>query len=171
MVVSYKSVYQLVEQRGLVRKSLEGLINDCLSSFDSSTEKAQELEYFEYLQVMVNERAISEKMYVFFWDYRFQLPTTLIRDKDFTVEALAIFAFDYSRSIPVKLFRDLIQTTCDNINVDYDKILERFNKVYEDRASDYRLEHEKIQRNELCPCGSGSKYKHCHGKAVHETAK
>ena len=22
----------------------------------------------------------------------------------------------------------------------------------------------KIGRNELCPCGSGKKYKHCHGK-------
>jgi preprotein translocase subunit SecA len=21
----------------------------------------------------------------------------------------------------------------------------------------------KISRNELCPCGSGKKYKHCHG--------
>ena len=22
----------------------------------------------------------------------------------------------------------------------------------------------KISRNEICPCGSGKKYKHCHGK-------
>ena len=22
----------------------------------------------------------------------------------------------------------------------------------------------KVGRNELCPCGSGKKYKHCHGK-------
>jgi preprotein translocase subunit SecA len=22
----------------------------------------------------------------------------------------------------------------------------------------------KVQRNALCPCGSGKKYKHCHGK-------
>lgn len=25
-------------------------------------------------------------------------------------------------------------------------------------------ENPKIQRNELCPCGSKMKYKHCHGK-------
>ena len=24
----------------------------------------------------------------------------------------------------------------------------------------------KISRNESCPCGSGKKYKHCHGQAV-----
>jgi len=23
---------------------------------------------------------------------------------------------------------------------------------------------QKIGRNELCPCGSGKKYKHCHGQ-------
>ena len=25
-------------------------------------------------------------------------------------------------------------------------------------------EGEKVGRNDLCPCGSGKKYKHCHGK-------
>ena len=25
---------------------------------------------------------------------------------------------------------------------------------------------EKIGRNDACPCGSGKKYKHCHGKLV-----
>ena len=25
---------------------------------------------------------------------------------------------------------------------------------------------KKIGRNELCPCGSGKKYKQCHGKIV-----
>ena len=27
----------------------------------------------------------------------------------------------------------------------------------------------KIGRNELCPCGSGKKYKHCYLKGLHET--
>ena len=26
--------------------------------------------------------------------------------------------------------------------------------------------HDKVRRNDLCPCGSGKKYKHCHGKVV-----
>ncbi len=28
----------------------------------------------------------------------------------------------------------------------------------------YRRPSPKIGRNELCPCGSGKKYKKCHGK-------
>lgn len=31
------------------------------------------------------------------------------------------------------------------------------------RVDKYRKEHRKIGRNELCPCGSGKKYKRCHG--------
>lgn len=27
------------------------------------------------------------------------------------------------------------------------------------------LSEEKVGRNDPCPCGSGKKYKHCHGKA------
>jgi preprotein translocase subunit SecA len=26
------------------------------------------------------------------------------------------------------------------------------------------LEAKKIGRNKVCPCGSGKKYKHCHGR-------
>jgi len=28
----------------------------------------------------------------------------------------------------------------------------------------YKRDHAKIGRNDLCPCGSGKKYKNCHGK-------
>ena len=28
----------------------------------------------------------------------------------------------------------------------------------------YKREHPKVGRNQPCPCGSGKKYKHCHGK-------
>ena len=27
-----------------------------------------------------------------------------------------------------------------------------------------RIKEKKIPRNSRCPCGSGKKYKHCHGK-------
>ncbi|MCA1764631.1 MAG: SEC-C domain-containing protein, partial [Flavobacteriales bacterium] len=29
---------------------------------------------------------------------------------------------------------------------------------------------KKIGRNDPCPCGSGKKYKQCHGKTVNQTA-
>ena len=28
----------------------------------------------------------------------------------------------------------------------------------------FKREGDKVGRNDLCPCGSGKKYKHCHGK-------
>jgi preprotein translocase subunit SecA len=32
------------------------------------------------------------------------------------------------------------------------------------RPETFRRETPKVGRNELCPCGSGKKYKNCHGK-------
>jgi preprotein translocase subunit SecA len=33
-----------------------------------------------------------------------------------------------------------------------------------DDAQPVRRDGPKVGRNDLCPCGSGKKYKHCHGK-------
>ena len=33
------------------------------------------------------------------------------------------------------------------------------------RPETFRRETPKVGRNELCPCGSGKKYKNCHGRA------
>jgi preprotein translocase subunit SecA len=33
----------------------------------------------------------------------------------------------------------------------------------EERPEPIRREHPKVGRNEPCPCGSGKKYKRCHG--------
>ena len=33
-----------------------------------------------------------------------------------------------------------------------------------DRPQTVRRDGRKVGRNEPCPCGSGKKYKHCHGK-------
>ncbi len=35
-----------------------------------------------------------------------------------------------------------------------------------DRVETFVREEKKVGRNEPCPCGSGRKYKHCHGKAA-----
>lgn len=35
--------------------------------------------------------------------------------------------------------------------------------VSQETPAPYRRDGEKIGRNQLCPCGSGKKYKHCHG--------
>ena len=44
-----------------------------------------------------------------------------------------------------------IKNTKDNLNTSKD-------------SSTFRRDLPKVGRNEVCPCGSGKKYKHCHGK-------
>jgi preprotein translocase subunit SecA len=34
----------------------------------------------------------------------------------------------------------------------------------QDQAEPFVRDVPKVGRNEACPCGSGKKYKHCHGK-------
>ena len=36
--------------------------------------------------------------------------------------------------------------------------------VCEDKRNVHRMVDRKIGRNEKCPCGSGRKYKRCHGR-------
>ncbi len=37
-------------------------------------------------------------------------------------------------------------------------------KVDNEANAPYTREAPKVGRNDVCPCGSGKKYKHCHGK-------
>jgi len=37
-------------------------------------------------------------------------------------------------------------------------------KAAGDGAAPFVREDRKVGRNEPCPCGSGKKYKHCHGR-------
>ena len=48
-----------------------------------------------------------------------------------------------------------IQLISENINSSKNKL----NQTNENR----RIVSKKVGRNEPCPCGSGKKYKHCHG--------
>jgi uncharacterized protein YecA (UPF0149 family) len=43
------------------------------------------------------------------------------------------------------------------------KIIKRVNKIIETKAPEIPvLKPPRVGRNELCPCGSGKKYKKCH---------
>jgi FkbM family methyltransferase len=37
------------------------------------------------------------------------------------------------------------------------------NNALKNECSNFSIEIPKVSRNEICPCGSGKKYKHCHG--------
>lgn len=62
------------------------------------------------------------------------------------------------KSLDFKLY------TKTDIGSDYDKYYEIGDGHALSRVRNYLLTHKKIGRNDLCPCGSGLKYKKCHGK-------
>jgi preprotein translocase subunit SecA len=39
-------------------------------------------------------------------------------------------------------------------------------RLLPDKVETYRREEPKVGRNDPCPCGSGKKYKKCHGKGA-----
>ena len=47
-------------------------------------------------------------------------------------------------------------------HADYDEALERANA--DNQGAALRARRQKVGRNDPCPCGSGKKYKQCHGK-------
>src|SRR5690554_4853925 len=170
MMIPYRAVYVLLE-RFFPPKSLEGIITDCYDSFDESVATAKEIEDYRYLHQMVTQRGLNESRYSFFWDYRHHLPLTLVKDQDLTIDALAKIAIDYERTIRIEEFHQLIESVVDNVNNDsgsnvlvYEKLKGYFDNAVMIRKQHYNLAHGKIQRNDDCPCGSGKKYKFCHGK-------
>ena len=53
-----------------------------------------------------------------------------------------------------------------DLKVDYESGFGEFNKM-----EDGKVKKVKVGRNDPCPCGSGKKYKHCHGRAEKRTVK
>ncbi len=49
-------------------------------------------------------------------------------------------------------------------HADYDEALAEASKDDAPAAQPFVRQGQKIGRNDPCPCGSGKKYKHCHGK-------
>lgn len=48
--------------------------------------------------------------------------------------------------------------------IDENELNEKLEKAIQDDGIDYLIELKNPGRNEPCPCGSGKKFKHCHGK-------
>ena len=72
---------------------------------------------------------------------------------EFKKEAFALF-----ENLLAKIKNDIIKFLF-NLNIVVNSQLEK-NK-YESR--DNKKDYKKVGRNEKCPCGSGKKFKHCHG--------
>ena len=59
---------------------------------------------------------------------------------------------------------DFSQTQTNEEEYDEEEVRRAADAVSQmNKPSTFRREVKKVGRNELCPCGSGKKYKHCHG--------
>jgi len=152
-------------------KSLNGIISDCYQSFNESIATAKQIEDYRYLHEMVSNREDNENKFCFFWNYKHSLPTVMEKNVDCNVDVLANLSLDHQDVIPEQEFISLIESISDNESLSPKLYIERFKNLVEAKKVAYRLEHEKIQRNEKCPCGSGKKYKYCHGSVHVENVK
>ena len=73
---------------------------------------------------------------------------------EFKKEAFVLF-----EGLLLKIKNDLIKFLL-NLNIVVSK--EEKNENNEEKVKENKLE-KKVGRNEKCPCGSGKKFKHCHG--------
>ena len=73
---------------------------------------------------------------------------------EFKKEAFILF-----EGLLTKIKRDLIKLLL-NLDIVVPKEKDKHNEKIENKDKN---EFKKVGRNEKCPCGSGKKYKHCHG--------
>ncbi len=161
MLIPFKAIYTLFE-RHFVPRSINGIIEECKNTFGESLSTAESLEDYLFLDQMVTKRILNETRYCYFWDYRHHTPTVLERDTPVTLFALASFCFDHSK-IDIREWEDLIISVAENSGFSTEEKLQKFRSYINAIKGAYNLEFKKIHRNDLCPCGSGKKYKKCHG--------
>jgi preprotein translocase subunit SecA len=46
----------------------------------------------------------------------------------------------------------------------YEEVIDKQQQSSEEKPQPFVRKSTKVGRNDPCPCGSGKKYKHCHGK-------
>lgn len=161
MVIQFKAIFELISKYH-APKSIESIIADCNDGYEESLNKAIQLEDYRYLMVMKEYREENSEKYCIFWDYKNEYATLLVNNQDISVIALGKLAFDY-QSIPKEEFKDLLLSIADRDGFNQELELESFEFAYKVSEIDYALLYNKNRRNDQCPCGSGKKYKFCHG--------
>lgn len=161
MLVSYKAAYHLID-RFYKRKSLNGFITDCKEYFDEALQQAKELEDYDFLESLVNQKDTFDNEFTIFFNYKNNLPTVLNKNQDLSIEAFAYLCVDCI-DIPINEFKDVINSQAIGKGLTPKEMIKEFESCMEQIKNYYRLVQEKIGRNEQCPCGSGKKFKQCHG--------
>jgi preprotein translocase subunit SecA len=74
--------------------------------------------------------------------------------------------FKYAKhAVDIKVQRELNQSLLNRVGVTLAGAVKTMQSAHDQKQSQTQVQAvEKVGRNELCPCGSGKKYKKCHGK-------
>lgn len=161
MQIPYKSFYRLVEKH-FIRRSIKWIIEECGDNYRLAQEFALNSKTYKFLEVFSRTEE-WDKIFAFFINPRNKSIYQIRINKSQTIRDLSKFSVE-NPSIHKQEFIDLIEAVFkDNNGTDpqvyYDEFYDWVDKFINSR----RLINEKIGRNEECPCGSGKKYKYCHG--------
>ncbi|PAF50605.1 preprotein translocase subunit SecA [Helicobacter sp. 13S00477-4] len=160
--------------QNMILEQITKIYEEKMSSLES--EQRNEIERIIYLQVLDNK-----------WREHLYTMDTLktgiglrgYNQKDplveYKKESYNLF-LELIESIKIEALKTLhfIQFQAENVNEEVQdstqKILEQLEESQEDLdyntdEIEFDLNPKKISRNDLCPCGSGKKYKICHGKS------
>lgn len=163
MLIPYKTVYTLID-RHYVRKSLHGYIADCGKTFQDAIKTAKEIEDERFIEYLVEKSFAFDAKYDFFFSYIYEIPTVLKTGVDLTLDGFAKLYVD-TKGIHIREFEHVIEAISDRSSLTNEKeCMDRFHESVAMYEAQVKLAHDKIQRNEPCPCGSGKKFKNCHGK-------
>lgn len=152
---------------------ISALQNEYDKKFANTTpEMRNELERIIYLQVVDN--AWREHLYsidhlktgISLRGYNQKDPLV-----EYKKESYNLF-LELVENIKIEAYRTLqiIQFNTQDVQQEEEKILsnlehENENLVLNHSGLEEEIRDKKPARNEICPCGSGKKYKHCHGKS------
>jgi uncharacterized protein YchJ len=165
MLISYKTVYSVL-QYGYKIQSKKEFLEANKEEIKNSFTTAELIEDYEYLSVMTDEAVNNhDNLMIVYSPNRLILPTIIEKDKSLTLYEFSKLFCDAETRIDKTIFYQAIEKEAISQDMEPTSLLLQFD-IYVDNIKGFRkLTETKVQRNDPCPCGSGEKYKNCHGKS------
>lgn len=176
-----KEEYAITIEKSLKEKTYDEIVEILIQELqeryeqkfaNTTLEMRNELERIIYLQVVDN--AWREHLYAI--DHlKTGISLRGYNQKDplveYKKESYNLF-LELVENIKIEAYRTLqiIQFNMQNVAQEEEKILSKLEHENDNLVLNYNgleedIKDKKPARNDICPCGSGKKYKHCHGKS------
>lgn len=164
MKISYQLIAALIGKK-LTIQSLDSFIREHSDDLSASLTTALLLEDYKYLEVMNNQGDKWDNMDIAYFSHIPENPFILPREP-MSLRGLAKLYFDLQRYFTKEDFYKLIEKESERQDMQPDSLFLQFDMNLDDVIAKDRLFRGNVERNEPCPCGSGKKYKHCHGNEI-----